>query len=413
MAERLSAWLYGVRVATIEEERGRLSLDYTEEALTRFPLGAPLLSLRLPLSAQHFEHQTVEAFLDGLLPEDDQRRVIAQDLRLLADNTFGLIRALGRECAGAIVIVPEDEMPPRTPTTLTAAPLNDAEIERIVANLRSAPLGLGLGVRLSLAGVQEKLLLTRMPDGSWGRPVDGTPSTHILKPPLARYERTVENELFCMRFGGRLGLSVAHVDTLVVAGRPMLLVERYDRTVSADGAVGRVHQEDLCQALGLPPSRKYEEDRGPSLRQIARLLGEVVGRDALEALLRATTFNLLVGNGDAHAKNFSLLHEPGGTVRLAPLYDLMSSSIYGDHRLAMKIDGEPRMDRVTAQRLLDEVAAWGLRRPSATEIVRDLLERTPDAADAAGADVPDAPAALRPHIDGERDALWEQLGTGR
>ena len=405
MAARLSVWLYGIRVATIDEQRGRLSLDYTEEALTRFPLGAPLLSLRLPLSVQRFEHQTVQAFVDGLLPEGDQRRAIAQDLRLLADNTFGLIRALGRECAGAIVILPEGDALPSPPTTLTAAPLSDAGIGRLVANLRSAPLGFGARVRLSLAGVQEKLLLTRLPDGSWGQPVDGTPSTHILKPPLAGYGRTVENELFCMRFAGRLGLSVAHVETLAVAGRPMLLVERYDRLVHADGTVERIHQEDLCQALGFPPSRKYEEDRGPSLRQIARLLGGVVGRDAVETLLRATVFNLLVGNGDAHAKNFSLLHDPGGAVRLAPLYDLMSSRIYGDARLAMKIDGEARMDRVSAERVLDEAATWGLRRAAALEVVEELLERVPEAVSAAEADVSDAPAALGPLIDGVRAGL--------
>lgn len=409
MADRLAVWLYGVRVATVEEERGRLSLDYTEEALTRFPLGSPLLSLRLPLSAQRFEHQTVLAFIDGLLPEEEQRRVIAADLLLLASNTFALIRALGRECAGAIVILPEGEAPPSQLTTLTAERLTEADLERLVANLRSAPLGFGPGVRLSLAGVQEKLLLTRLPDGTWGRPVDGTPSTHILKPPLARFERTVENEFFCMRFARQLGLPVADVETLTVAGRPMLLVERYDRIVHADDTVERIHQEDLCQALGFPPTRKYEEDRGPSLRQIARLLADVAGRDAVETLLRATTFNLLVGNGDAHGKNFSLLHEPGGTVRLAPLYDLMSSRIYGDGRLAMKIDGEQRMDRVTAERLLDEAAAWGLRRTTATGIVRDLLERVAAAADAAAAEVPGSPASLRPLIDREHDALWAQL----
>jgi serine/threonine-protein kinase HipA len=410
MPDRLAVWLYGVRVATVEEERGRLSLDYTEDALTRFPLGSPLLSLRLPLSAQHFEHPTVQAFVDGLLPEDDQRRAIAQDLRLLADDTFGLIRALGRECAGAIVILPEHEPPPSPPTTLTATPLTDAEIERLVANLRSAPLGFGQGVRLSLAGVQEKLLLTRLPDGTWGRPVGGTPSTHILKPPLARYERTVENELFCMRFASHLGLPVAHVETLTVAGRAMLLVERYDRIVHTDGTVDRVHQEDLCQALGFPPSRKYEEDRGPSLRQIARLLGDVAGRDAVETLLRATTFNLLVGNGDAHAKNFSLLHEPGGSVHLAPLYDLMSSRIYGDARLAMKIDGEQRMDRVTAERLLDEAAAWGLRRPVAVEILHDQLERIPQAIGTVELEVPGAPLTLPALIRDSHVAISGQLG---
>ena len=350
------------------------------------------------------------AFLDGLLPEDDQRRAIAQDLRLLADDTFGLIRALGRECAGAIVMLPEDESPPAPATTLNATPLSDADLERLVANLRSAPLGLGDGVRLSLAGVQEKLLLTRLPDGFWGRPLDGTPSTHILKPPLTRYERTVENELFCMRLAGHLGLPVAHVETLTVAGRPMLLVERYDRIVHADGTIERIHQEDMCQALGILPPHKYEEDHGPSLRQIARLVGGVVGRDGTEALLRATTLNLLIGNGDAHGKNFSLLHDPEGAIRLAPLYDVMSSRVYDDRRLAMKIDGENRMDRVTAEQLIDEAATWGLGRAAAADVIRALLERVAVAANTAEAEAQLAPAGLRPLIDSNLRALQEQLG---
>lgn len=411
MPDRLSVWLYGIRVASVEEDRGRLSLSYMEEALARFSLGTPLLSLRLPLSAQRFDHQTAHAFLDGLLPEDDQRRTVAQDLRLLADNTFGLIRALGRECAGAVVILPEGEQPTTTPTTLTALPLKAADLERLVANLRSAPLGLGDGVRLSLAGVQEKLLLTRLPDGSWGRPVDGTPSTHILKPPLGRFERTVENELFCMRLAEHLRLPTAHVETMTIAGRPMLLVERYDRVVHPDGTVERIHQEDMCQALGFPPSRKYEEDRGPSLRQIARLLGDVSGREAVEMLLRATALNVIVGNGDAHAKNFSLLHDPAGAIRLAPLYDLMSSRIYGDPRFAMKIDGESRMDRVTADQLFDEAAGWGIRRADAREVVRELLDRIPSAVEAASEEVGEPPTDLRSLIGEELQILQEQTAS--
>lgn len=407
MAASLAVWLRGTRVATLEEDRGRLSLTYTEEALARFPLGTPLMSLRLPLSVQRFDHDVARAFLDGLLPEEDQRRTVAQDLRLLADDTFGLIRALGRECAGALVILPEDGPPPAAATTLTATPLSDADLERLVANLRTAPLGLGDRVRLSLAGVQEKLLLTRFPDGSWGQPVDGTPSTHILKPPLSRYEHTVENEFFCMRLAEHLGLSVARVETIAVAGRPMLLVERYDRLVHADGAIERIHQEDLCQALGILPRQKYEEDRGPSLRQIARLVGAVIGRDALESLLRATTLNLLIGNGDAHGKNFSLLHDPQGAVRLAPLYDLMSSRIYGDLRLAMRIDGEERIDRVTVEQLLDEATAWGFREGGAEALIRDVVERADAAADAAGLETEGVPAALRPLID-ERLAAFRE-----
>src|ERR1019366_8467738 len=135
------------------------------------------------------------------------------------------------DCAGAIVVQPIDDPPPAHPNAATSERLDEAELEEIVRNLRSAPLGAGGRVRVSLAGVQEKLVLTRMADGAWGRPVDGTPSTHILKPEVAAYPNTVENEAFCMRFSSRLGLQVAHVETTEVAGRKLIVVERYDRVV--------------------------------------------------------------------------------------------------------------------------------------------------------------------------------------
>jgi serine/threonine-protein kinase HipA len=212
-----------------------------------------------------------------------------------------------------------------------------------------------------------------------------------------------------MRFAKQLGLPAAQVDTITVGGRPLLLVERYDRVVHPDGTVERVHQEDMCQAFGIPPARKYEEDRGPSLRQMAQLIGEVSGREAVEALLRATTLNELIGNGDAHAKNFSLLHAPDGVIRFAPLYDLMSSRLYGDTRLAMRIDGEYHMDRVGARQLMDEAATWGIRRERAAELIANLLERVPDASDKASAGGLSPPEELLSSIGGERARLQKQL----
>lgn len=152
-------------------------------------------------------------------------------------------------------------------------------------------------------------------------------STHILKAALRGFDRSVANEMSCMRFAGHLGFEVARVETTMIAGRAILVVERYDRDVHPDGTVERIHQEDLCQALGYSPTRKYEDDGGPPLRQIARLVRDAAGRDAVEWLFRATVLNLIIGNGDAHARNFSLLHTATGSVRLAPRYDVMSSRI--------------------------------------------------------------------------------------
>lgn len=379
MADELSVWLYGERVATIDHHRNRPRLIYTEDALSRYALGTPLLSLSLPLSERQFTQGIVRPFIDGLLPEGESRKAIARDVGLRADDTYGLIRELGRDCAGAIVIQPADEPAPPTPTTVTAEPLTPGELAALVSNLRSAPLGAGGRVRISLAGVQEKLLLTRMPDGKWGRPVDGTPSTHILKPEIAAHPRTVENEAFCMRVAKNLGLAVAAVATTGIAKRKLIVVERFDRTVSADGSVARIHQEDFCQATGVSPETKYEEDGGPSLQRIAGILQSVAASDSLERFLQAVTLNVLIGNGDAHGKNFSLLHHASGSLTFTPLYDLMCTLHYGDDRLAMYIDTVQRIDRVTAARIANEAVTWGMSRERAARTIDDILRRAPAA----------------------------------
>lgn len=401
MADELAVWLYGIRVAAIDQERGRLRLTYTEEALERYPLGVPLLSLSLPLTPGRYTHGAVRPFLEGLLPEGEARGAAANDFNVLREDTYGLIRALGRDCAGALVIQPAGAPAPPPPTTLTAERLSDSEIGELVANLRYAPLGVGRRVRVSLAGVQEKLLLTRMPGGTWGRPVDGTPSTHILKPEVARFPNTVENEAFCMRLARNLGLPVARVETTTVGGRKIIVIERYDRTVRVDGSVERIHQEDFCQATGVLPDKKYEEDGGPSLRRIAEILQAAVRPDSLELLLRAVTVNVIIANGDAHGKNFSLLHDPSGVLRLAPLYDLISTLSYGDDRLAMYIDTVQRTDRVTADRIVNEAGRWGMSGRLATEIVADILDRVPAAAEAAREETEALPPDVTAVVDSQ------------
>jgi serine/threonine-protein kinase HipA len=396
MATALAIWLNQLHVAMVERDRkGRLRLCYTDAAHDAFERGTPVLSLNLPLATERYPNARTRAFLDGFLPEGEPRRAIAQDLDLPASDVFGLLAELGRDCAGALVIQPADDPPPSIPSTAAAEPLSDDELAELVANLRSAPLGIGRKVRLSLAGVQEKLLLTRMPDGRWGRPVDGTPSTHILKPEIERFVNTVENEAFCMRIAHHLGLDVATVQTIVVDERPVLVVQRYDREVAADGSVSRVHQEDLCQALGVDPDHKYQEDAGPSLAAIARVLQGVARNEDTETFLRALTLNVAIGNCDAHAKNFSLLHTESGALRLAPLYDLMSTRLYPvDDKLAMYVDTVQKADRVTSERIVNEATSWGLRRQLAEDVVGDVLARIHQAAANAADEAADASVEL-------------------
>jgi serine/threonine-protein kinase HipA len=405
MADALAVWLCGSHVATVEQERGRVRLTYTDEALETFPLGTPLLSLSLPLREERYTQGVVLPFLDGLLPEGAPRRAAAEDFNVPASGTYALIRELGRECAGAVVIQPDMEPPPPQPRTSTAQRLSETEIAELVRNLRSAPLGVAERVRISLAGVQEKLVLTRMPDGSWGSPVDGTPSTHILKPELAEYPKIVENEAFCMRFAKHLGLRVADVQTTTIGGRRLLVVERYDRVVQDDGSVERIHQEDMCQARGIPPLKKYQEDGGPSLWTIADVVQTAAEPQAVETLLRMTTVNVLVGNGDAHGKNFSILHERSGGLRLTPLYDVLSTLHYGQDRLAMYIDDVRRTNRVTRERLINEAKTWSLSERRASAVIADLLERAPAALESAVEETPELPGEIPTLVTAQRDQL--------
>ena len=194
-----------------------------------------------------------------------------------------------------------------------------------------------------------------------------------------------------MRVARHLGLPVANVETTTIDGRRLLVVERFDRNVHPDGSVERVHQEDFCQATGRLPTMKYEDEGGPSLRQIAEILQSAAAADSVEVLLRSVTLNVVVGNGDAHGKNFSLLYERSGGLILSPLYDVLSTLHYGLDKLAMYIDNVHRTNRVTADRLVAEATRWGLSKQRASKIVADVLERAPSAIEAAHNETGDLP----------------------
>ncbi len=411
MAEPLSIWMHGFHVGTIEQDRrSRLRLSYTQSAIRQYNPGTPLLSIRLPVAHQHYSHGVAAPFLEGLLPEGAPRRVVAERFDLATSDTFGLLRALGRDCAGAMIIQPEEEAAPTTPGRAPQR-LTNSELADLITNLRSAPLGVDGDVRLSLAGVQEKLVLARLPDGAWGRPVGGAPSTHLLKPGLREYPSTVENEAFCMRFASHLGIDAAHIETLLIGDDTLLAVARFDRFAQADGNVERIHQEDFCQALGVLPINKYESMGGPSFRQIARVLESAADARSHERLLEATVLNVLIGNGDAHGKNYSLLYQPDGRLRLAPLYDLLCTRMYPElsANLAMHIDAVRKIDDVTSARILNEAESWGMQRGRAREVLAELLEQVPAAIDTAASEIEDVPPALIRYVRQQSKVLRETL----
>ena len=380
-ADSLVIWLEGEPVARVERDlRGRLSLTYLDVTFDRFDLGTPVISLSFPLVRTSYPNALTRDFLDNLLPEEPVRSILAARFGTDSSDTFGLIGELGKECAGALVIQHLDTQPPPVGFDPSlATPVDDTIVSSLLRALPQSPLGVGNGVRISLAGVQPKLLLTRLEDGRWALPTGGVPSTHILKPPIAdqRFPFSVDNEYFCMRLASNVGLAVAEVERLEFGAIPVLAIKRFDRRWE-DGKLIRIHQEDACQSLGLPFTRKYQAYGGPSLRQIARILSEYGTRDDLISLLELVTFNVVIGNCDAHGKNFTLLHLPDG-IRLAPGYDLMSTLCYTQHdeQMGMFIDEIQTVDRVRPDRIIREATSWGIAQRYAKETVHTLLARLP------------------------------------
>lgn len=291
------------------------------------------ISLSLPIQTEPFTPGRSRPFFEALLPEGTVREQIAASLKLATSDSYGLLADLGRDCAGALQIMETR----RLSDVPDVRWLDAGQFDALIHDLPQRPLGVAPGdarLRLSLAGVQRKAVLVRDRDGAFGEPLNGMPTTHILKPQPAAdgYPDIAVNEHFCMRLAASCGLTVASVELVTADGRPCLVVERYDRDLGAT-PVRRLHQEDLCQALGLTPDFKYQRPDWaiPSYAALARLLDEhslSPGRDRL-AVAQAAIFNFLIANADAHAKNIAMLHEPGG-IRVAPMYDLVSTGVYPD-----------------------------------------------------------------------------------
>jgi len=341
MSRHLTVYLHENLVGELTQDKhGRISFTYQKEWLeskNRVPL-----SHSLPLREAPFEGKECQGFFAGVLPEESNREIIATILGISSRNDFALLEQIGGECAGAVTFLPVGEQLPIT--DIEYQRLNDYELAEILRELPRRPLMAGRkDVRLSLAGAQNKLAV-HFEDGGISLPLQNAPSTHILKPAIDRFEGVVQNELFCMELAGKVGLPTAKASKGECEGIEYLLVERYDRHRTAEGRLERFHQEDFCQALGLPPHLKYQNEGGPSLEQCFALIRTVSTTPApdLLHLLDAVIFNYLIGNNDAHGKNFSFLYQMNGekpTAKLAPLYDLISTSVYPElsPKMAMKI----------------------------------------------------------------------------
>ena len=388
MAHNISVWLFGQPVGTLSLVGGRLSFTYAPGWLTQ--PGAVALSQSLPLGPDPFDDHQCRAFFAGLLPEGNLRRLIAQQCQVSSQNDFALLNAIGGECAGAITFVPAGQATP-TGAQPSVEWLTEHQLLALLGELPRRPMLAGRdGIRLSLAGAQDKLPVVF--DGlRIGLPIGGQPSTHILKPAIAAVEGSVINEGFCLALAQAMGMPTAQAHIFNAGGRQVprqvLLVARYDRRINNAGQAERIHQEDFCQALGVVPEMKYQNEGGPDLKACFNLLRQATRPSAPQVLrlLDAVVFNALVGNHDAHAKNFSLLYEGHNKAQaptLAPLYDMLSTAVY-DHltpKMAMKIGSKYKFTEVQARHWEDFAQAAGLSWAQTKKRVLRMAQALPAAA---------------------------------
>ncbi|MEX1183577.1 MAG: type II toxin-antitoxin system HipA family toxin [Gemmatimonadota bacterium] len=384
----LHVLLMGVRVAVLRQGAGgRLSLSYSPEwQASEF---AQSLSLSLPYTQADHTHRPVMSYTTGLLPENpDILEGWAREFDVSARNPFALLVHMGEDCAGAVQFVREDRLEEVAHAPGQMEPLSSDEIAVAIRRIsRNAPPwkeGADRRGMFSLAGAQAKVALAWTGDG-WSRPSGRAASTHILKPPAsARFPGIEANEHVCLSLARHLGIPAAASRVERFDDQVAIVVERFDRVVGPK-EVARFHQEDTCQALGIPPTRKYQHDGGPGFPEMAELArAHSADPEAdLQQLLAAAAFNWIIGGTDAHAKNYSWFLTTGDQVRMTPLYDLISSLTYYDLQeddlpLAMTIGGENRFLRVRKQHWYQFADTVGAGEDDVLRYVRELAGIVPE-----------------------------------
>jgi serine/threonine-protein kinase HipA len=351
------------------------------------------ISLSMPLSDRIWSGEAATSYFDGLLPDDHTvREKIAAREHAESAGIFDLLAVIGRDCVGALRFVPEGA-DPGDPTRMEYRPVTDEEIAARLAALGTNPLGLYAEedeFRISIAGVQEKTAFLQI-DNRWQLPLGPTPTSHIFKPAMkegpngADFSDTPWNEWLCLVLCRALGLATADAEVRLFDGKPVIVVERFDRVWQED-VLYRLPQEDICQALGVPPLRKYQSDGGPGIVEVMEFLnGAVAPHEDRLTFMKAQIVFWLLAAIDGHAKNFSIFLAPGG-YRLTPLYDVMSAAPYPEFpvqkvKLAMALGdkGYYRLNQIQLRHFSQTGQKAGLHEQDMASIFSDLTSRMEDA----------------------------------
>jgi len=371
MTRHLNVYLYGQKTGVLSEDRhGHLLFQY--EANAKLPI-----SVRMPVRVEPYDNLYAEPFFDNLTPEGAALEIISKKFHVSEDNIFSILDKIGGDCAGAVSLY-EDGIP-NVPDS-TPIRFNENEIARIIDKLPDNPLltGMANAPRLSLAGAQSKFAVCKI-NGEYHRSDDNHPTTHIIKVAHKRYPNLLENELFCMKLAKSL-LGTVDVQLREADGRKYLEIERYDRAW-AGTHIGRIHQEDFCQVLGVSARRKYQNDGGPKIRDCYNAILKYSSQAAADAnkFVNQIVFNYLIGNTDAHAKNFSILHR-NGRILLSPAYDLLSAEIYPEkdisREIAMTINGKGKYSAIGKKDFLALYEQLELNPKAALRLANDKFSKT-------------------------------------
>lgn len=392
MSKILHVLMGGIPVGRLEQRQtGVLTFEYADRWLAADRVQLPL-SMSLPLAAKKHSGAVVANYLWNLLPDNDQTlQKWGQIYGVSPNSPFALLSKVGEDCAGAIQIVTDEWMAANADSPGEVQWIDDAEMAERLKRLREERTWTGRrdGDRghFSLAGAQPKMAL--LFDGTrWGVPSGRRATTHILKPPMPHLQGTTENEYVCLRLGARVGITAAEVEVGHFEDEIAIVVTRYDRQRGEDGVVRRFHQEDMCQALGVHPATKYQNEGGPSIEQVANeVLRYSTDPEADKVrFVEMIAFNFLVLGTDAHAKNFSVVHLPGRRMYLAPMYDVLSYVPYDDNdyerrrlRMAMKIGGYYKFAQIQPRHWERQAKLMEMDPDEMVPRVVRLAEKIPDA----------------------------------
>lgn len=413
----LNVFLNGRLVGQLRRESsGAIDFQYDREWLDwqhTFPV-----SLSLPLREDRYIGDPVTAVFDNLLPDnEDVRRTFAAHKQADGIDPYSLLAVIGRDCVGALQFLPDGDDPGKV-GEINAAPIADQEIADRLANLATAPLGIGDDdeFRISIAGAQEKTAFLYW-DNAWHIPHGVTATTHIFKPQIGEWQgrdltQSVENEYLCMQIIGALGVPVANTEIADFGDQRALVIERFDRQRTKDNRLLRVPQEDCCQALSTPPNRKYESQGGPGIPLILDFLkGSDQPDEDQRLFMKAQIVFWLLAATDGHAKNFSVFLYPGGGFKLTPLYDVMSTQHLYDARqlrrnemkLAMAVGNNRhyRLHEIMPRHFLQTAAGAGMPVAVVQAILGEVADCMPAALDAVCNTLPaDFPDAIRDAVSG-------------